>query len=186
MDEKELLAVLTPELRDIVLNGGSVVEGKDPNKPVVRNAKGRIQKGSGVVKKHVDMAVISKEYAYKRKKSYRQALESIIDADGPPDKKGTFLWWLRQAEEAAEGAPIPASCPECNHKFQVPYGKKDGGLIYKIIELVHGRATETKEVTYKDETMEKILQYRAENVEVKTWDQDEAGRAVKVSVIDAD
>ena len=166
----EIVAKLTPELQEKVLGtpGYNVYEGQNPNKPVVRDIQGKLVKGTGIEKNHVDMAEVSKTYAYKKRKSYRQALETIVDADGPPDREGSFLWWLRQAQEAAKGDIQRISCPECSHKFEVR-GKRDGGLIFKIIELVHGKATETKEVSYKDETMEKILEYRANSDTVTMW-----------------
>lgn len=175
---------LTPELKELVLSkdGYQVYEGKNPDKPVVRDPAGKLVKGTGIEKRHIDMGEMSKQFAYKRRKSYREALETIVDADGPPEQEGTFLWWLRQAQEAAKGAVQEVACPECRHKFEVK-GKRDGGLIFKIIELVHGKATETREVSYRDETMEAILNQRSVDPSLKVWGEAE-NQAARQAIIE--
>lgn len=164
------------EVLDRFLDGTWIVlPGKNPEKPVVRSrAKGSIVKGSGITPGHNDMGQISKDFAHRRTASYREALEKIVSVDGPADQRGSFAWFLQRAMDAADGSPAGVKCPECQHYWIHPFGKKDGSVIVKLIEMLHGKAQEVKEVNLKVQAMQEILEDQSDDYHVYSVSFEEA------------
>ena len=142
----ELLELLPEDLKAQVLEGELVVyEGQKPEKPVVLNLKGQLVKGSGRWPNANDPAAVGKSSGYKRSKDYHEAMRLLIPIDGDADRRGSFAWLVEQGFAAAEGSPQKIKCPECGYGGIHVY-KKDSNAIIKLIEMVHGRATETKDI----------------------------------------
>lgn len=185
-EERELASVLPDELREQVESGElKVFPGQDPNKPVLRSSEtGLIVKGSGITPKHVDMGQVSRDFAYKRRKNYRSALEEIVSAEG--EGRGSFKWFVDKAMEAAEGSPTPVDCPKCNHHF-VANVKKDGNVIVKMIEMLHGKAPITQDINIHDEAMLEILRSRTNRVEYYAiTDEEKEQRKQALGLIDGE
>ena len=157
---EELVENLTPELRKRYDDGEiNVFPSQNPKKPVVRDVvTGVLVKGTGLTPKHNDSAEISRRTAYKRSNDYHNWLNSKlkIDGSGPQDKESAEWWWAR-AQEAALHSYAPVTCPNCQTKFEHRVGKQDGNLIFKILELATGKATQKTEVNVRQEEIIKIL-----------------------------
>lgn len=167
----DLLAALPDETRDRVLAGELLVfEGKDRAKPVLRDAAtGVLVKGTGLTVRAVDVGKISQETAYRRTKSYRQALEESVPASSDPKKRLSVGWIIEKLEQAMVGGmvTIKALCPECEHKFTVDaYRKPDTYAAIKLLELVHGRARETQDLNINMTELHKILEERTPSREI--------------------
>jgi hypothetical protein len=174
--DADILSLVPEQYRDGVLSGDFIVRPReqwwDENKPVIARANTQ-RIVTGKYKNSKDPVQASKDSAYKRTKSYREALEHIIKVEGPADKKGTFAWLVEQAFAAAEGSPIhvmcphPELCPEKNRKHLIVQ-KKDGNLLFRLIELLSGKAKETQEVNVKNRHLVELLTDRTpiESIEV--------------------
>jgi len=184
--EEELLALTPERYRMDVLEGRlEVLEGQNPNKPVIRVScdlfyvdgkdykRGQTVPGTGRYPNANDIAVIGKETAYKLSKSYREAIETLTPIDGGPEVKGSVAWWFDQAWQAASGSPQLVTCTSCGHKWNHAF-KKDGGLIFKMIELVGGKAKETKDINVRDIEMKALLEKREVDVYLHEIDPNEA------------
>jgi len=150
--------------------------GASADKPVIVDATTkRMVKGSGRLPKGNDPVLTGKATAYKQTKEYRQAFEEMFPAGGDVDERGSLAWWFDQAWAAAEGSPQYVECPhtECKQKHVVAM-KKDGGLIFKMIELAVGRAPQTVNVNSKHEEIVKALEYRVYDVTLHGIGADEA------------
>ena len=170
----ELLELLNPELREKVeKEGWSCYEGQNPAKPVVLDEYGRIAKGSGRWPNANDPGLMGKLTGYKKSETYRQALETLVPMDGDENRRGSFAWWLQQGMEAAEGSPQRVQCNACG-KPQVVAFKKDGNLIFKIVELLSGKAKETQDINLKSQQLIAVLNERTplDKVHVFTIDEE--------------
>lgn len=175
----DLIDLAPPEYREQIIAGEiEVLPGQNPLKPVVRWAdgpqKGQILAGSGRYPRANDIAQVSKETAVKRTKSYQEAMNLLMDADAGPDVKGSFAWWYEQAMDAAQGHPTTvtvicphanpddpdAGCKDLSHSQRVIVQKKDGNLIFRLLELKHGKAKETVEVNAQTHAMIQVLEQR--------------------------
>lgn len=122
-----------------------VLPGQNPLKPVIREMEtGRIVAGSGRYPKANNPAAVGAASAWKRSKSYREALEKAITYE---DEEARFSLerLIEDAFDAAEGSPQTVKCPHCRKDGLVAF-KKDGNLIFKLIELLVGKAPQTIEV----------------------------------------
>lgn len=165
----ELIDKLTPELRARYdLGEINVFPGQSSDKPVVRDAKtGALVKGTGLAVRHNDIAQISKATAFRRTTDYQDWLGGKLKIDGSgPDDKESAEWWWERAQEAASNAPIPVTCPECNHTWMEKAGKQDGNLIFRIIELATGKAKQKTEINVKQEEILRILNEKVDIREV--------------------
>lgn len=171
---EELFAKLTPEMQDIVKeNGYKLFPGQNENKPVVLNHSGNFVPGSGRWPNANDPVQLSKDTAYKKTNSYRQALEGIVSLDGDENRKGSFLWWVAKAMEAAEGSPQQVACPSCGERSVYAF-KQDGNLIFKIIELMHGKARESQDINVQSHHIVEALNERVpvSDLKVRSLDSD--------------
>lgn len=122
-----------------------VLPGQNPLRPVIREvATGRLVAGSGRYPNANNPAAVGASTAYKRSKSYREAIEAVIQFENE-DARYSVERLIDDAFDAAEGSPTTARCPHC-HKDGLVVQKKDGNLIFKLIELLVGKAPQTIEV----------------------------------------
>lgn len=122
-----------------------VLPGQNPLKPVIRTSEdGRVVAGSGRYPMANNIGAIGAATAWKRSKTYREAIEKIIPFEDP-DARFTLERLVEDAFDAAEGSPQQVKCPHCG-KVGITAFKKDGQLIFKLIELVVGQAPKTVEI----------------------------------------
>lgn len=189
INDEKLLALVTPEHREGALRGlYEVLPGKDPLKPVVRATDGKqLVEGTGRYPGANDPAEVGRKSAHKRTASYREAMEKLVALDGGPDQRGSFAWFLNRAYDAAEGKAVRVECfhEGCseNHADAVAF-KPDAKLIFSIIEMMAGRATQAIEIDVNAVALTKVLQLRT--VEVVVHMQDPAERARRIKLLDID
>lgn len=195
MGEDTPLVDLAPaEYRDQILAGDiEVLPGQNPEKPVVRWAvgekKGQILPGSGRFPRANDAGAVSKATAYKRSASYQEAMNLLMPADRDETVKGSYAWWYNQAMQAAEGSPQTVrivcpheDCTDSQHTQSAVAFKKDGNLIFKLIELKHGKAKETVEVNTEARQIIELMEQREIVVHVYGLDSvEEESRKLAVS-----
>lgn len=162
-----------------------VMPGLHPDKPVLRDANTKhLLPGSG---KHrpKEKALPSKvqDLADHRKSvQYREAFEALFPAGGDADERGSLAWWFDKAWLAAEGSPQLVDCahPEMHQdkksgppKHIVAF-KKDGALIFKMIELAVGKASQSITINAREEKIVKALEYRVYDVNLHGISDSEA------------
>ena len=158
---KELLQYLPSYLiARVELGELEVLPGQRVDKPVVREAAtGKLVKGSGRYPRANDPAQLGRLTAYKHSKSYREAVENLFPIDGDESKPGSMAWLAKNIREAAEGSPQTLTCGECGatslHAF-----KKDGLLLFKLLELLAGKARETQDLNVRSESLVAVLNTR--------------------------
>lgn len=187
---EELLAVLPADVRARAERGELLVsQGQSPSKPVLRDAAtGALAKGTGRAPKAGDPIKASQAAAmvsYRKSKNYQEALDLLMSVDAGPEVKGSFAWLYERAVWAAQGAPqeVKTVCPhwypvdedgepsdgkahdeppcqDPDHTKRVIVQRPDGQLIFKLLELKHGRAKETVEVTGTVSVFAEILETR--------------------------
>jgi hypothetical protein len=144
-----------------------VFVGQKADKPVVIDAKTkRLMKGSGRYPKANDPAEVGKVTAFKLTKTYREALEMAVSLG--PDGKRTFEQVLDDFFRACEGSPQTVDCPHPEmhgHKSGGPVKhivafKADPNAMFKMIELLAGKARETHEVSGQLEHLHRLLDER--------------------------
>lgn len=195
------LALMDPALRARVESGELTAHpGQKPERPVLRDAMtGALVKGTGRAPKAGDPLVASKAasaMAYKHSKSYQEAMDLLMSVDAGPDVKGSYAWLYDKAMWAAQGAPQEVkticphwvegdmdSCQNPQHAQRVITLKPDGQLIFKLLELKHGRAKETVEVTGSINHMVEIMESR--EVPFLVYDVTEAEEAERTAAVDA-
>ena len=157
----ELIDLVSPELRARVESGElELAPGQNPNKPVVRDSASKaLVKGSGRYPNANDAARTSRLTAHKRTTSYRQMLENLWPSEGDENVPRSLAWVSKQAALAAEGSPQTVTCTECGHRWNHAF-KKDGLLLFKILELLTGKARETQDVNIKSESLVAVLNAR--------------------------
>ena len=177
----ELLELVTDEAREAVKRGEvEVVPGKVGNKPVVRdvhtkNIVGGM--GSGQYPGASDLGHVAKATAYKRTNKHREWIEARLDPEGDENTPGSLPWLFSKAMWAAAGAAQKVDCQHigCGEKHLVAF-KPDGNLIFKLIELVAGKAPATMEMNVDASLSMMIQALNKRDVEVRviTADPDEA------------
>lgn len=181
MDERALVPLLTPELRELWEQGEVVVsEGRDPEKPVVRWAsgskRGQYAPGSGVTPFHVD-GDNSRKSAVKRTHAYRELLQSVVDEE-------RFAWLLDKIFETVEGFSETKECPECG--TPVTFEKRpQAGPALKLIEQLAGKATERKEVDVEMRSIHAELEARVDPKELIVHRLDPQERARRAEAVEA-
>lgn len=157
----ELIDLIPTELKARVIAGElEIVEGQNPLRPVIRDAMSKaLVKGSGRYPKAIDAGRMSRLTAHKRTTSYRQMLEQLWPTEGDENVPRSLAWVSKQAALAAEGSPQNVTCPECGHRYNHAF-KKDGLLLFKILELLTGKARETQDVNIKSESLVAVLNAR--------------------------
>lgn len=156
-----LIDLIPPELKARVEAGElEILPGQNPERPVVRDAQSKqLVPGSGRYPRANDVGRVSRLTAYKRTNSYRQALEQNWPMEGDEDTPRTIAWLSKQAMLAAEGSPQTISCPECGYRGVHAF-KKDGLLLFKLIELLTGKARETQDLNIHSESLVAVLNNR--------------------------
>lgn len=165
----DVIAGLSDDIRENLGRGWLIAyPGRNPLKPVLRwsvtnelgKKPGAVAKGSGVSESHVDGAN-SRKSGYKRSKPYRQALEAMIPVDGAAEEFGSFSWLVMQGLKAAEGGiqQIKITCTGCGESNKHDVWKRpDANAIIKLIELVHGKAVESKEIDVNAQHIHALMQ----------------------------
>lgn len=197
-EDTSLLDFCPTEYREQVDAGEiELLPGQKPDKPVIRYAvgpkKGQLLPGSGRFPRANDIGAISKATAHKRTASYQEAMNLLMDVDAGPEKRGSFAWWYEQAMDAAIGHPTTVTmiCPHANpenpdegcqdlsHNERIVLQKKDGNLIFRLLELKHGKAKETKEIDVNQRTMIDLMETRQVVVQVLGMSNDDIGERQK-------
>jgi hypothetical protein len=159
-----------------------VLPGQNPLRPVIRycadveGTAGQLVAGSGRYPKANDTSILARTTGYKRSKSYREAIEAAIPFEDP-DARYSLERLIDDAFEAAEGSPQTVQqCPHlgCTEKHVVAF-KKDGNLIFKLIELIVGKAPQTLEITGElDVRLAEVMGEREAPVNVLRLTREEA------------
>lgn len=137
--------------------------------------RGRIAPGSGVVVNQADPAINGRKGAWKNTDEYQALLRKVIPAEEDPNKRGTFAWLVTQGLNAAEGGDVKMAftCPECEHDFtQVVWKRPDANAIIKLMEMVHGRAVEQKDINIRAEAIYRLLDEREDLKQLKVYEVD--------------
>jgi len=160
--DETLLSLVPERLREGVLSGEYYIEPQEmwwnEDKPVVIRKFGhRIM--AGKYKNSGDLGLIAKQTSYKRTLSYRQMLEDLVPIDGDENKRGSFAWCLKQFFIACEGSPQKIACPhpDCSDSHSVTAFKRDANAMFKLIELMAGKAKETQEVNVNSKQLIALL-----------------------------
>lgn len=134
--------------------------GQNALKPVIREtATGRLVAGSGRYPMANNPASVGAAAAWKRSKSAREALEKAIPFEDP-EARFSLERLIEDAFDAAEGSPQQVRCPHCGKQGVVAF-KKDGQLIFKLMELIVGAAPKTVEVkTTLDVRLQQVMSER--------------------------
>lgn len=179
----ELLACVSDEVREMVESGEvEVVPGKVGNKPVIRYSESKQWVkgvGSGQYPGAPNLGQIAKATAHKRTNQFREVLEVLTPLNEGPEVPGSVAWWHDKAMWAAAGAPQYVQCQHigCEKKHLVAF-KPDGGLIFKYIEMMGGKAPATMDIQV-DATLQMLtaaMSKREVEVKVITADPDEASK----------
>lgn len=166
-----LIAAAPEELQDDIRAGELEVLPGQRGKPVVRRADNkRIVKGSGRPLRANDPAHVGTVTAYKRSNSYREAMETLIPMFPTADARKSFEGMIDLMWEAAEGSPQQVECMHCGKKSAWAF-KKDGALLFKMIELLSGKARETKDINVEGSQLTQILERRVVDVVVHGVDR---------------
>lgn len=161
---EEIMDFIPEQLKAGVLDGSLAVRprnmwGKE-DRPVIVEAHNNHIK-SGRYKTANDPATVSKQTAYKRKRSYKEMQQVYITAEPGESKEQLFsikeiieaLW------EAANGSPQKVTCPDCGQQNIVAF-KKDPNALFKLYENIVGKATETSEINVNQTQLIRLLQDR--------------------------
>lgn len=134
-------------------------------------------------------AVLPSPTSYRATPEYRQKFEELFPTGGDIEDRGSLAWWFDQAWSAAEGSPQEIQCPhpewhtEKEHRGtpvrHVVAFKKDGSLIFKMIELAVGKATQTQNINMKEERLVKVLEQRTVDVKVLGISADDVDHRMK-------
>lgn len=162
--DESLLSLVPERLREGVLSGEYFIEPPEKwwseDKPVIIKRDGH-KILAGKYKNSGDLGLIAKQTSYKRTLSYRQMLEELVPLDGDENKRGSFAWCLKQFFIACEGSPQKISCPhpDCTEggSHQVTAFKRDAAAMFKLIELMAGKAKETQEVNVSSKQIIALL-----------------------------
>lgn len=180
--QDELIALITdPGLRARVVSGELLVSPGQVGKPVLRDVTTKqFVKGSGRHPLSPDSAMVGRKSGFKRRKTYREALEHIISVEG--DGYGTYAWVIEQLLDIADGQPQLIECPHPelhehikDQKHWTAF-KKDPTLLFRITELMAGSAAKTASVDITQESVEVHVNVEDIPFEVYRKDPLEVGR----------
>ncbi len=179
-EHEHLLSLLPDNLRVGVLDGTyEVLPGKSAKKPVVRRSDTKaLVKGSGQYPKAPDGAEVGRATAHKQRVEYREAMQAFIPvlANVPAGERQeatrSFEALLDAAYLAAQGVPTRVECEHldefgdpCRTKHIVAF-KPDGNLLWRMIENLVGKATETKEIDVRAQVLQQIAERRVVDVRI--------------------
>lgn len=171
-----------------------VLEGHDPNKPVIRTADTkRTLPGSGRMKRKPkpdpSLLPATAPADYRNSVSYREAFEALLPADADASVRGSLAWWFDQAWQAAEGSPQMVECPhpELHRegsrtqpiKHLIAF-KKEANLIFKMVELAVGKAQATINVNTNERKLIESLEHRVVEVRLQGFDSVDADSRIKM------
>lgn len=180
-EERDALLAATPEeyrgrvraVEGAVINPEGDLEvlvGQKVGRPVIRDvATMRLVKGSGRFPRANDPAATGRDTAFKQTKTYREALENVYTLLG--DTAGhTFEQLVEMFHQAVDGSPQMVDCPHPELHSEKEDGprkhlvafKKDPNAIFKMIELLAGKARETVDVSATVLNLHKLLDERQE------------------------
>lgn len=156
-----------------------VMPGMSPDKPVIRDGSTkRLMEGSGRHARKTAEVGLPKAVVpvsdHRKSVQYREAFEQLFPAGGDPDERGSLAWWFDKAWLAAEGSPQLVECPHPEmheHRGQGPARhivafKHDGSLIFKMIELAVGKASQTVTINAREEKLVEVLEHRTVDVNI--------------------
>jgi hypothetical protein len=162
-----------------------VMPGANPDKPVIRDAKTKhVLEGTGPhkPKEKEPEKFVTPVTEFRKSVQYREAFEALFPAGGDVDERGSLAWWFDKAWMAAEGSPQLVDCqhPEMHQdkksgppKHIVAF-KLDGALIFKMIELAVGKASQSININSKEEKIVKALEFRSYDITLHGISSDEA------------
>lgn len=175
-----LLALLDPEIRERVESGELyAVPGRKPDRPWVRRSDNhRVVQGQAP--NTPDPAETGRRTAAKQTASYRNALELFIPLFKEDGQKQSFERLIEQFVWAIEGYPteVRFDCPhpeECTLKGRDGQPKKhviafvdkpNAEMMFKLIELLSGKAAQTVNTNIRAEADIRILEHRTQEVVV--------------------
>ena len=162
----EILDLIPEKFRPGVLSGQLLVQPQSMwynSSPVIIDATTKRLK-SGRYNTANDLGVISKQYAFKRTKGYREIRDMLIPATKDENKNAIVslqeivenLWQacLGSPQKVKIPCPHPDECPEGGVDHVVAYAfKKDPGALFKFYENIVGRATETAEINVNNQSL---------------------------------
>lgn len=162
-----------------------VMPGIQPDKPVIRDARTKhLLPGSGRhrPKEKEPEKAVTPVSDYRKSIQYREAFEQLFPAGGDPDERGSLAWWFDKAWMAAEGSPQLVACPHPEMHQDKKSGpinhvhafKLDGALIFKMIELAVGKASQSININAREEKIVKALEYRVYDVNLNGISDSEA------------
>lgn len=180
-----LIDLVSADIQEKVLAGEwELLQGYDPERPVIRDVKTKkLQKGSGKYPRAPRFQDISPKYSYKRTKTYREALESLIPIFPDKDAAHSFNELVERFFEAISNDERAARCehPGCSLKhLWIP--NVDPGAIFKMIENLAGKAVESKKIEIEN-TVD-ITEYRTYDVTIHGISLD-AAAARKQDLLDS-
>lgn len=159
---EDILDLIPERLMAGVLDGSLLVRPRsawwNQDKPViVEAATSHIKAGRYATAN--DPGVVSKQTAYKRKKSYKEMQQMYITAE-PGETKEQIISIKEIIEalwDAANGSPQKVVCPDCGQQNVFAF-KKDPNALFKLYENIVGKATETSEINVNQTALIKLLQ----------------------------
>lgn len=162
----------------VIVGKVEALPGRD--KPVLRDSTTHMKlKGSGQYpsnKGPKQTLPAVQPQAYRETAEYRQRFEELLPAGGDVNERGSMAWWFDQAWAAAEGSPQWIECPHPEYHTEREHRgeplrhlivlKKDGALIFKMLELAVGKAVQTQNVNVKEDRLVRILEQRTVDVRI--------------------
>lgn len=175
-----LLALLDGEVREKVLSGEYyAVPGRKPDRPWVRRADNhRVVQGQAP--NTPDPAETGRRTAVKQTASYRNALELFLPLFKEDGQKQSFEGLIEKFVWAIEGYPTAVKF-DCPHPESCTLKGRDGQLkqhvvqfvdkpnaemMFKLIELLSGKAAQTVNTNIRAEADIRILEHRTQEVVV--------------------
>ena len=144
-------------LRQQVIDGELMIE-PGQTKPVLKNKIGQFVKGSGRPVNANDAAFIGKSTGWKRSNAAKEFFEQLIPNEYSDSKIAvTSIQELTEAAaRASTGAPVPVTCPKCEHKFTKSIGVDSKILTWLLARRV-GEPTKTAEINIRSEQLVEML-----------------------------
>ena len=133
-----------------------------------------------------DLAVVSKQSAWKRTRGYREMKEMFIPSEKNSHTKEAIVSLQEIVEalwQACLGSPQEVTCPDCGGKNIVAF-KKDPNALFKFYENLVGRATETSEVSVTNKSLIAILNDTTKLDELITIELDPRVAAERAKLIE--
>lgn len=148
-----------------------VLEGQDPAKPVIRDAKTkRTMAGSGRMKRKEDTALVAGDKAYRQTTEYRERFAQLMP-EGDVDEIGSDAWWMDRAIHLAMGSPTEVDCPHPElHTADMRrkngtvkhmlIQKPDNTVVNNLLRMRFGNAPQTVNVNKQEHRLIESLEHR--------------------------